>query len=56
MSVSIILCRNITNVINSWRITYQGYSRLEMVYVVTQQKVIIINLFDTRYEIYVDHN
>ena len=47
--------KKITNVINSRLITYQGCSRLEMVKDVTQQNVIITS-FDTRYEIYVEHN
>ena len=56
MSVSLILCRNITNVINSRLITYQGCTRLEMVNGVTQQNVIIIRSFDTSYEMIVEHN
>jgi len=56
MSVSFILCRNTTNVINSRLNTYQGCSRLEMVNDVTQQNVIIIKSFESYYEIYVQHN
>jgi hypothetical protein len=51
-----MLCRNITNVINSRLITYQRYSQLQMMNDVTQQNVITIKSFDTHYEIYVERD